>query len=257
MTATARYIERDERERLLAQLNNSRDRLLFLLGIHTGFRITELLSLRWHQLWRDGKSVEVVSVARARLKGGRSRARHALRSRHVALNAMAAAAVHEHVFAIAGSSEPNPKGWVFASQKGCAISRRHALHVLVSAARRAGLREGISTHSLRRTFGREVYACSGNDLLLTQAALGHRSVLSTQVYLRRHEDEARKSCTHWPTRRARTLASHPMAMLFVALAHELIANPSPHARRRGYHARYRAAMTTTIRCSNSRAYIDL
>ncbi|MDP1578913.1 MAG: tyrosine-type recombinase/integrase [Candidatus Didemnitutus sp.] len=212
MTAPARYIDPSERAQLLAQLNNSRDRLLFILGLNTGFRITELLSLRWHQLWHRGKPVETVSVVRARLKGGRSRARHAIRSRHVALNAVAAAAVREHAFANAGSNEPNPAGWVFASRKGGAITRRQALHVLVTAAESAGLSEGISTHSLRRTFGREVYSHSGNDLLLTQAALGHRSVLSTQTYLRRHEDEAQRiihALALTPTAQAQSNASFP------------------------------------------------
>lgn len=186
-----RFLEPDERERLIAQLGNSRDRLLFVLGINTGFRVSELLSLRWEQLWRDGQPVDVVSVTRARLKGGRSH-RTRVRSRHVALNAAAAAAVREHAFAVSGSAEPNPTGWVFESAKRRpgVISRRHALHILAQAAERAGLEPGVSTRSMRRSFGRDVYSRSGNDLLLTQAAMGHRSVLSTQAYLRRREDEA-------------------------------------------------------------------
>lgn len=187
-----RFLEAEERERLLAQLGNSRDRLLFVLGINTGFRVSELLSLRWEQLWRNGKPVDVVTVTRAKLKGGRSRNRQRVRNRHVALNAAAAAAVREHAFAVGGSSEPNPTGWVFASakRKPGVISRRHALHVIATAAERAGLEVGVSTRSLRRSFGRDVYSKSGHDLLLTQAAMGHRSVLSTQAYLRRREDEA-------------------------------------------------------------------
>ncbi len=188
-----RFLEPEERARLLAQLGNSRDRLLFILGINTGFRVSELLSLRWEQLWRDGKPVDVVTVSRRTLKGGRS-PRTRVRSRHVALNAPAAAAVREHVFAKCGSAEPNPHGWVFASAKRRpgVISRRHALHILAQAAEQAGLDSGVSTRSLRRSFGRDVYARSGNDLLLTQAAMGHLNVLSTQAYLRRREDEAQE-----------------------------------------------------------------
>lgn len=191
--STRSFFEPDERERLLAQLGNSRDRLLFTLGINTGFRVSELLSLRWEQLWREGKPVDVVSVTRARLKGGRAH-RTRERSRHVVLNAAAATAVREHAFAVSGSAEPNPTGWVFesAKQRPGVISRRHALHILASAAERAELEEGVSTRSLRRSFGRDVYSRSGNDLLLTQAAMGHRSVLSTQAYLRRREDEAQE-----------------------------------------------------------------
>ena len=188
-----RFLEPEERERLLAQLGNSRDRLLFTLGINTGFRVSELLSLQWGQLWKNGQPVDVVTVSRGKLKGGRTKQTR-VRSRHVALNAAAAASVREHVFAECGSAEPNPQGWVFASAKRRpgVISRRHALHILAQAAERAGLATGVSTRSLRRSFGRDVYARSGHDLLLTQAAMGHRSVLSTQAYLRRREDEAQE-----------------------------------------------------------------
>lgn len=190
--ATARYIAPEERARLLAELNNPRHRLLVLLGINTGYRISELLSLRWGQLWRDGKPAERIEVARRALKGGRSARKKGIRSRVVAVNDAAAEAIRECAFAVGGAVGPNQLAPVFGSQKSGMqpMSRRHAHEILSSAAQRAGLPIGIATHSLRRTFGRSVYELSGHDLLLTQRALGHRSVTSTQTYLQRTEDEA-------------------------------------------------------------------
>jgi integrase len=47
----------------------ARDRALFILGLKSGFRISEMLSLRVSNVWKDGKVAEVVSVARKRMKG--------------------------------------------------------------------------------------------------------------------------------------------------------------------------------------------
>ena len=47
----------------------ARDRALFILGLKSGFRISEMLSLRVSDVWKDGKVVEAVSVARKRMKG--------------------------------------------------------------------------------------------------------------------------------------------------------------------------------------------
>ena len=45
-----------------------RDRALFLVGLYTGFRITELLSLRWRDCLRHGQVAAAVTVARRAMK---------------------------------------------------------------------------------------------------------------------------------------------------------------------------------------------
>jgi hypothetical protein len=68
--SVARYITPEERLQLLAVLPNPRDRLLVVLGLNTGFRVSELLSLKWGQLWSNGQPLAFVEVARRHLKGG-------------------------------------------------------------------------------------------------------------------------------------------------------------------------------------------
>jgi len=58
-----RYIQPAERE-LLLTLPNPRDRLLVILGLNTGLRISELLTLRWHQLVRNGEPIALLEVSR-------------------------------------------------------------------------------------------------------------------------------------------------------------------------------------------------
>lgn len=187
--SVARYITPEERLRLLAVLPNPRDRLLVVLGLNTGFRVSELLSLRWGQIWRDGEPLPFVEVARRNLKGGQSARRKKVRSRRLPINAVAAVAVREYAFAVSGSSCPAPEAWVFSSRKRArgVITRRQAHTILARAAVRAGLKEKVAPHGLRRAFGIDAYELT-KDVLLVRDLLGHRSVLTTEAYLRRGED---------------------------------------------------------------------
>jgi Phage integrase family len=47
----------------------ARDRALFVLGIKTGFRIAELLSLRMGDVWQHGQFLDRVAVLRRYMKG--------------------------------------------------------------------------------------------------------------------------------------------------------------------------------------------
>ena len=61
-----------------------RDRALFLVGLYTGFRITELLSLRWHDCLRHGQVTASLTIARRHIKQkqhGRTVALHARAAR--------------------------------------------------------------------------------------------------------------------------------------------------------------------------------
>ena len=49
--ATARPLLPEEEIKLLAALDRRRDQVLFLFGRYTGFRITELLSIRAGDIW--------------------------------------------------------------------------------------------------------------------------------------------------------------------------------------------------------------
>ena len=64
----------------------ARDRALFLLGVHTGFRISELLSLRVGDVWQYGRLTETVSVARRHMKRKRQ-------GRTIALHPVASQAI--------------------------------------------------------------------------------------------------------------------------------------------------------------------
>lgn len=155
-----------------------RDRALFLLGLKTGFRISELLSLKVRNVCQGAQMKDRVFVARERMKGKSA-------SRTVALHPDARQALQTWI-EFAGLSEDD---WLFRSQKGGPISRRQALHVLHQVYDANELTGKLGTHSMRKTFAKRVHERLGNDLLKTQKAMGHARVDSTVAYLSFNESE--------------------------------------------------------------------
>jgi integrase/recombinase XerD len=70
---------------------------------------------------------------------------------------------------------------VFRNARGGPLSRQGAWGILRNAARRAGLADDVSPHTLRHCFATHLLD-GGADLRVVQELLGHASVTTTQVY---------------------------------------------------------------------------
>jgi len=167
-----------EVEAVLARIRGPRNRALFLVGVRTGFRISELLSLRLRDVVQNGKTVDRIAVARRHMKKKRE-------GRTVVLHPEARQALERWVKRLTGSGHKDPDTLLFRSREGenQAMNRRTAWHMLRRAYAAAGLTGKLGTHSMRKTFAKRVHKALGNDLLKTQKALGHASVESTVSYL--------------------------------------------------------------------------
>lgn len=159
-----------------------RDRALFLTGVRTGFRISELLSLRLCDVWDGSQVRQSIAVRSASMKGNAS-------GRCVALHAEAREAL---MGLISSSDIKSHDAPLFASRKGGALDRKSAWRILSQAFKAAGiqgLQGQLGTHSMRKTFAANVYKRLGKDLVKTQRALGHRNIQSTAQYLSFDESE--------------------------------------------------------------------
>jgi integrase/recombinase XerD len=75
-----------------------------------------------------------------------------------------------------------PVRWLFEGRcKGQPLSPSTAEKVFTAAAGRAGIRKGVSFHSLRHAFATHLLE-GGTNICVIQALLGHRSLTTTQVY---------------------------------------------------------------------------
>lgn len=162
----------------------NRDRALFILGTKSGFRISELLSLRIGDVIQAGKVVDRVSVRRAAMK-------KKIEGRTVLLHPDAKAALKSWLDELHASGYMTADDFVFQSRKGSnqPIQKAQAWRIIHQAAANAGLTGKIGTHSMRKTFANAVYERLDRDLVRTQKALGHRNINSTVSYLSFREED--------------------------------------------------------------------
>ncbi len=162
----------------------NRDKALFLLGIKSGFRISELLSLRAGNILHSGRIVDRVTVARRHMK-------KKTEGRTVLLHPEAKAALVEWLGELGKVQPVECETYVFLSRKGDnkPVSRIHAWRVLHDVFQRKDLEGKLGTHSMRKTFASKVYEALGFDLVKTQKALGHKNINSTAQYLSFREEE--------------------------------------------------------------------
>jgi len=75
-----------------------------------------------------------------------------------------------------------PVRWLFEGRRrGEPLSPSTAEKVFTAAAGRAGIRKGVSFHSLRHAFATHLLE-GGTNIVVIQALLGHQSLVTTQVY---------------------------------------------------------------------------
>ncbi len=182
-----RPLDEEEVEAVLAAFDGpyaARDRALFLLGVKSGFRISELLSLRLLDVMRAGRLLDRVSVARKNMK-------KKVEGRSVLLHPQAKEVLGVWIEQLRGNGYMTSDTFVFQSRKGrnAAMSRVQAYRVLQEAYERAGVAGNTGTHSMRKTFANNVHEKLGRDLLKTQKALGHKNINSTVSYLSFKQEE--------------------------------------------------------------------
>ncbi len=158
--------------------SNYRDLLLFVLGINTGLRISDILALKWSslingggRLLKAGDQLNVVEIKTKKLKS-------------FMINRSVAEALKLYYDALANVNPDDP---VFSSRKTDdgslqPITRIAAWQMLNRYANMVGLNEGIGTHTLRKTFGYHLYK-KGVALEYIQKMLNHSSPAITLRYI--------------------------------------------------------------------------
>lgn len=157
-----RSLAQHEVSRLIEKIPTLRDRTLLVLGLNTGFRISEILSLtREDVVSVDGVVKPHLSISRC--KGGKSRT--------VVLNESARQALSIYL-AQCHTTKLFP------------ITKQHYWRVLKSACKISGIDPTlVGTHSMRKTFAQKIYTAMGNDIYATSKALGHANIATTVAYL--------------------------------------------------------------------------
>ena len=153
----------DEPARLLAAIYKPHHRLIALMGLYLGLRISEILNTRVEDLDLDRGMCQVRHG-----KGDKDRAVPVPSKLLPKLLAWCA----------------GREGLLFASSKrpGRPICARTIQKMIRAAARRAGIARKVTPHVWRHTCATHLLR-SGADIVEVRDILGHSSIATTQIYL--------------------------------------------------------------------------
>ena len=174
----ARPLNQCEVRALLRSIRGSyavRDRCLVELGLNVGLRISNLVRLTVGQVSHAGRPLRYLRLPAREMKSRRGHT--------IPLNSPARARIEEMLRWKKHMGEPTElTAPLFRSREGGCMTTRRAAQIISSAADRAGLEPGVSTHSLRKTLATTLME-RGVSLRVVQELLGHRELATTAQYL--------------------------------------------------------------------------
>ena len=158
----------DTIKKLLKQ-QNMRDYCLFVLGINSGLRISDLLKLRISDVSEKGKVKNRI----------RLREKKTNKFKDFPISDNAKRAINEYLKT--RTIVENEPLFISRKNKGF-LMRKRAYWILNEAARSIGIKEKIGTHTLRKTFGYHAFK-NGYDIEIIQKLFNHSSPSVTLRYI--------------------------------------------------------------------------
>ena len=156
--------------------------LLFVLGINTALRISDLLRLQIGDFLDEQRQIK----RRFRIQERKRGKRH-----HVVINRSIREALDEYIAAYP-DIDSDPEHFVFFSTStldfASPIKRGQAWKFITSICGQVGMKGNYGTHSLRKTWGYHA-RMQGVDLALIMHKLNHASISQTKRYLGITDDE--------------------------------------------------------------------
>lgn len=160
-----KIIERMKNELLK---RGTRDFMLFLVGINTGLRISDILTLKVEDV-RDKEHIVIKEKKTDKLK-------------RIKINGLKEE-LDKYI------ENMGDEDYLFKSQKGenKPITRVQAYRILNEAAKIVGIQDEIGTHTLRKTFGYHFYQKT-KDVALLQELFNHSAPSVTLRYIGINQD---------------------------------------------------------------------
>lgn len=159
-----------------------RNALMFVIGINVGLRASDLLELKWSQIFdEDGSIANGITVKEDKTE----------KFRTFYLNESCKTAIIEYYNGL--KKKPAKNEYVFSSRKGDGhIEVRPAGLILKNAAKAVGIKYNVGTHSMRKTFGYWQLKAHKDDALFLchlQEMFNHSSPQITLRYCGLAEEE--------------------------------------------------------------------
>jgi len=173
----------EEQAALLRQPNpryptGERNRLLLSLMLNTGLRLSEATGLRWRDLDLNTGRLMVRQGKGAKDRTLRVSAENLRRlQRWRERQAKKIAGVPAHIF---------------TTLKGTPVSDRYVQDMVKRYAVNTGIEKDVHPHMLRHTFATDLFRQTTN-IRLTQKALGHANLATTQIYTHIYDEDVERA----------------------------------------------------------------
>ena len=167
------FLTPDEVDRLedsidLSKPEGHRNRAIIEVLFSCGLRVSELVNLKWSQLYADERYLRILG------KGSKERL--------VPISNTALREIENYLpWRNSLKIKPGEEDYVFLNRRGAHLTRVMVLIMLKNQAEEAGIKKTISPHTLRHSFATALLE-GGSDLRDIQARLGHESIGTTEIY---------------------------------------------------------------------------
>ena len=152
----------------LRQPEGQRNRAMIETMYSCGLRVSELVNLKWSQLYADERYLRILG------KGSKERL--------VPISNTALREIENYLpWRNSLKIKPGEEDYVFLNRRGSHLTRVMVLIMLKTQAEEAGIKKTISPHTLRHSFATALLE-GGADLRVIQALLGHESIGTTEIY---------------------------------------------------------------------------
>ncbi len=168
------YLTPEEVDRLkdsidLSKPEGHRNRAIIEVLFSCGLRVSELVNLKWSQLFREERFLRILG------KGSKERL--------VPISDLALHEIDNYLpWRNSLKIKPGEEDYLFLNRRGGHLTRTMVLIMLKQQAEEAGIQKTISPHTLRHSFATALLE-GGADLRVIQAMLGHESIGTTEIYL--------------------------------------------------------------------------
>jgi integrase len=177
------FVEPIRDRKKIAQIKNMlrgqkrfRDLLLFVVGINTALRISDLLQMQIGHFLDNQQRIKSRFWIKEQKRGKRQ---------EVVINNSILEALEEYLSAYPGVAS-DPEHYVFFNTKASdydePVKRGQAWKLITSICHEIGLHGNFGTHSLRKTWGYHA-RMQGVDIALIMHKLNHESIAYTKRYL--------------------------------------------------------------------------
>ena len=152
----------------LSKPEGHRNRAIIEVLFSCGLRVSELVTLRFSQIYGDEGYVRILGKgSKERLVPISNRALKEIENYKPWRNSL--------------KIKPGEEDFVFLNRRGAHLTRTMVLIMLKRQAEEAGIQKTISPHTLRHSFATALLE-GGADLRVIQALLGHESIGTTEIY---------------------------------------------------------------------------